>query len=223
MAPRALVTAPLRGDGFDKLQGLLDVVYDPWIDQVPLRIYNAEQLAARLRDERAEILVCETDQVKGPVLELGLRAVASTRGDPNNVDVAAATAARIPVINTPGRNADAVAEMAIALLFAAVRRVVPADADVREGEVYRDGTIPYQRHRAWELNGRTAGLVGLGAVGRALRWRLEGLGMNVIAFDPYNPEAKHSLDELLPEADVVSMHAPVTPETTGMIGVDEFA
>src|SRR3954469_11551595 len=178
--PVALVTAPLRGEGFDKLQKLTEVIYDPWIEQIPLRIYNGEQLAARLQEEGATVLVCESDQVKGPVLELPLQVVASTRGDPNNVDIAGATAAGIPVINTPGRNADAVAEMAIALLFAAVRRVVPADADVREGEVYRDGTIPYQRHRAWELAGRTVGLVALGAVAQALKWRLEGLGMNVI-------------------------------------------
>jgi D-3-phosphoglycerate dehydrogenase len=169
------------------------------------------------------VLVVESDSVKGPVFDQALRVVASTRGDPNNVDLAAATAAGVPVINTPGRNADAVAEMAVAVLFALNRGVVPADADVRAGQVYRDGTIPYQRFRAWELNGRTAGLVGLGAVGRALRWRLEGLGMEVVAYDPYNPEAKHSLDEVLSQADAVSMHAPVTDETTGMIGAAEFA
>ena len=72
-----------------------------------------------------------------------------------------------------------------------------ADADVRRGEIYKDGTIPYQRFRAWELAGRTAGLVGLGAVGRALRWRLRGLGLEVIAYDPYADEPTVSLDELL--------------------------
>jgi D-3-phosphoglycerate dehydrogenase len=94
---------------------------------------------------------------------------------------------------------------------------------VRAGEVFRDGTIPYQRFRAWELAGRTAGIVGLGAVGRAAKWRLEGLGMTVIAYDPYAPDATHSLDDLLAEADVVSLHAAVTPETAGMIGADQFA
>ena len=88
----------------------------------------------------------------------------------------------------------------------------------RAGQAFRDGTIPYQRFRAWELAGQTAGLVGLGAVARALKWRLEGLGLNVIAHDPYNDDARHSLDELLAEADVVSLHAPVTDETVGMIG-----
>ena len=221
--PRALVTAPLRGEGFDKLQRLADVVYDPWIDQSPLRIYTPDQLADRARSEAADVLVVESDSVSGPVFELPLRAVVSTRGDPNNVDIPGATKAGIAVLHTPGRNADAVAEMTLALLFAATRHVVSADADVRAGTVYRDGTIPYQRFRGWEVAGRTAGLVGLGAVGRALRWRLSGLGVSVIAHDPYNDEARHSLDELLAGADIVSMHAPVADDTVGMIGVEQFA
>jgi D-3-phosphoglycerate dehydrogenase len=113
--------------------------------------------------------------------------------------------------------------MAIALLFAATRHVLTADADVRAGEVFTDGTIPYQRFRAWEIAGQTAGLIGLGAVARALKWRLEGLGMTVIAYDPYNDEARHSLEQLLADADVVSLHAPVTDDTAGMIGAEQFA
>ena len=220
---RALVTAPLRGDGFAKLRELADVVYDPWIDQRPLRIYSPEQLAERASAENADVLVVESDSVSGPVFELPLRAVAATRGDPNNVDIDAATRAGIPVLHTPARNADAVAEMAIALLFAATRHVLPADADVRADQVFRDGTIPYQRFRSWEVAGRTAGLVGLGAVARALRWRLTGLGVNVIAYDPYHDEAQHGLEELLAEADIVSLHAPVTDDTVGMIGAGQFA
>jgi D-3-phosphoglycerate dehydrogenase len=221
--PTALVTAPFRGEGLDKLERLADVVYDPWIEQQPLRIYKSEQLAERIRSEGANVVIVESDSVKGPVLDLPLVAVGSCRGDPNNVDVAAATARGIPVLRAPGRNADAVAELTVALLFAVNRGVVRADRDVREGEIYRDGTIPYQRFRAWQLAGRTAGLVGLGAVGRATRWRLEGLGMRVIAHDPYSDEATHTLDDLLVEADVVSMHAMVTPETQGMIGAEQFA
>jgi D-3-phosphoglycerate dehydrogenase / 2-oxoglutarate reductase len=220
--PRALVTAPLRGPGFAKLRELTDVVYDPWIDQSPLRIYSAEQLAERISAEAADIIVVESDSVRGPVFDLGLRAIASTRGDPNNVDIGAATAAGIPVLNTPGRNADAVAEMAVALLLAASRHLVAADADVRSGNMFRDGSIPYQRFRGAEIAGRTAGLVGLGAVGRALRWRLTGLGLRVIAYDPYHDEAQHSLDDLLGEADIVSLHAPVTEDTAGMIGAKQF-
>lgn len=217
------MTAPLRGPGFDKLSRLVDVVYDPWIEQRPLRIYTAERLAERVAAERADLLVVESDSVTGPVFDRPLAAIASTRGDPNNVDVVGATAAGVPVLNTPARNADAVAELTIALLFAATRHVLTGDADVRAGEVFRDGTIPYQRFRAWEIAGRTAGLIGLGAVARALRWRLRGLGVEVIAHDPYNDEARHSLADLLAQADIVSLHAPVTDDTIGMIGAEQFA
>lgn len=221
--PKALVTAPVRGPGLELLRELADLVVDPWIEHNPIRIYNAEQLAERAKAEGASILVVEADVCAGPVFELPLVAVASCRGDPTNVDVAAATSAGVPVLRAPARNADAVAELAVALLFSVTRGTVRAEADVRSGQIYRDGTIPYQRFRGWQIAGRTAGLVGLGAVGRALRWRLEGLGMRVVAYDPYAQDATCSLDQLLEISDVVSLHAPVTPETTGMIGREQFA
>jgi D-3-phosphoglycerate dehydrogenase len=224
MADRVILsTAPLRGPGLDALGQLGEVVLDPWIDQRPLRLYSAEQLAARATEVGATVLICEADRCAGPVLDLPLEAIGATRGDPTNVDVPAATAAGIPVLRAPGRNADAVAELTVGLLLAATRGLVTADRDVRAGEVYRDGTIPYQRFRAWQLAGRTAGLVGLGAVGRATRWRLEGLGMRVIATDPYAGDATHDLDDLLAEADVVSMHAAVTPDTVGLMSDKRFA
>jgi D-3-phosphoglycerate dehydrogenase len=221
--PVALVTAPVGGPGVERLAEVADLVIDPWIDHRPLRIYNEEQLAQRIDAEGATILICEADTVKGPVLDRPLLAIGSARGDPTNVDIAQATARRIPVLHAPGRNADAVAELTVALLLAVTRRLIPADRDVRDGEVYRDGTIPYQRFRAHQIAGRTAGLVGLGAVGRATRWRLEGLGMRVIAADPYAADATHSLEDLLAEADVVSMHAKVTPETLEMIDAKAIA
>jgi D-3-phosphoglycerate dehydrogenase len=221
--PIALVTAPVRGPGLDRLRELADLVLDPWIDQTPLRLYNAEQLAERITAEGATIVICEADKCDGPVLDLPLVAIGSTRGDPTNVDVAGATAKGIPVLRAPGRNADAVAEMTVALLFAVNRHLLAADRDVREGEIYRDGTIPYQRFRAWQLAGRTAGLVGLGAVGRAAKWRLEGLGMKVVAYDPYAEDASDDLDAILAQADVLSMHAAVTPDTIGLIGEKQLA
>ena len=220
---RALVLAPFRGEGLETLETLADVTLDPWIDHRPIRIYDAERLAARIDVEGADILIVEPDEVSGPVFDLPLRAIGVTRGDPKNVDVDGATANGIPVLRAPGRNRDAVAELAVGLLFAVTRHVLPADADVRSGRTYEGGTVPYQRYRAWELHGRTLGIVGLGAVGRAAKWRFEGLGMRVIAHDPYADDAAHTLPELLAESDVVSMHAPVTAETEGMMGADQFA
>ena len=221
--PKALVTAAVSGPGLDLLHQLADLVLDSWLDQPSLRIYNAAQLAERAAAEGASIVIVESDSCGADLYEQPMIAVCSCRGDPTNVDVAAATAAGVPVLRAPGRNADAVAELAVALLFAATRGVVPADRDVRDGEIYRDGKIPYQRYRAWELAGRTVGLVGLGAVGRALRWRLRGLGMDVLAYDPYAADATSTFDELLARSDVISIHAPVTEETTGLIDADAFA
>ncbi|MSO38465.1 MAG: 3-phosphoglycerate dehydrogenase [Acidimicrobiia bacterium] len=223
--PRALVTAAFRGEGLETLQSLCsEVIVDPWVDQRPLRLYNSKQLAERIEAEGATLLIVEADSVKGAVLELPLIAIGSCRGDPKNVDITAATAKGIPVLRAPGRNADAVAEITVGMLLAVTRGIVAADRDVRAGHIYRDDTIPYQRFSAWEIAGRTAGLVGLGAVGTALRWRLEGLGMRVISYDPYSLEATHdSLDALLEESDVISMHAAVTSETEGMISAKQFA
>ncbi|MEM7141381.1 MAG: NAD(P)-dependent oxidoreductase [Actinomycetota bacterium] len=220
--PVALVTAPLRGPALDELREIADVEFDPWIEYRPIKLHGPDDLAERLRELGASIVICEADFCSGAVMDLPLTVIGSTRGDPTNVDVDAATAAGIPVIHTPGRNADAVAEMTVALLMALTRHVVPGHRDMLEGTVHGE-SLPYQRYRAWQVAGQTAGLVGLGAVGRATKWRLEGLGMRVIAADPFADDATHELDDLLAEADVVSMHAAVTPDTFGMMNASKFA
>src|SRR4051812_29694615 len=225
--PVALVTAPFRGPGLELLRQHCEVVLDPWIDHNPMRIWDGPKLAEKIDELGATVLVCEADFVHGEALERPLKVIGSTRGDPTNVDIPAATAAGIPVLRAPGRNADGVAEMTIALMFAVNRHLLGGDRDVRSGQVFRDGTIPYQRYRAWQLAGRTAGIIGLGAVGRATKWRFEGLGLRVLSFDPYNPEATHhtpaELQEMLAQCDVVSMHAMVTPETERLMGAAQFA
>jgi D-3-phosphoglycerate dehydrogenase / 2-oxoglutarate reductase len=222
-AHRAFVTAPMRGPGLHKLNALAGVVHEPWTDQRPLKLYDGPGLAERLVAERADIAVVEADLVSGPVFELPLIAVAATRGDPNNVDVEAATAAGVPVLHTPGRNADAVAELALGLLISVARRVLPADRDVRALEVFRDGTIPYQRFRGWELAGRRAAIIGFGAVGRALQWRLNALRMSVSVYDPFVEGAGKDLEAAVRDADVVSLHASLTPGTAGMFAEEQFS
>ena len=218
------MTAAVSGPGLDLLHQLADLVLDSWLDQPTLRIYNATQLAERVAAEGASIVIVESDVCGAELYEQPIIAVCSCRGDPTNVDVPAATAAGVPVLRAPGRNADAVAELAVALLFAATRGVVPADRDVREGEIYRDGKIPYQRYRAWELAGKTVGLVGLGC-GRACAcagacaasaWR-----SSPTTPTPPTPPARWT--SLFARSDVISIHAPVTEETTGMIDADAFA
>jgi D-3-phosphoglycerate dehydrogenase len=223
---RIFATAPLRGPGLAELESLGTVFQEPWITGPtdPIRLLDADALAARMVELGANVVICEADSVKGPVLDLPLLAVGSTRGDPTNVDVAGATAKGIPVLRAPGRNADAVAELAVGLLLACTRGVAAGDADVRSGNVFAGGTIPGQRYRGWQIAGRTIGIVGYGAVGRAAHWRFEGMGMEVLSYDPYAVDATHhDLDAMLALCDVVSMHAAVTPETLGLMSAERFA
>ncbi|HEY9523887.1 MAG TPA: NAD(P)-dependent oxidoreductase, partial [Thermopolyspora sp.] len=175
-------------------------------------VMAATELAARLVRERARILVTEADEVSGPVIDLPLLAIGCARAYPVNVDIAAATSRGVPVLCAPGYDADAVAELTLALLLAVTRRVAAADRAVRAGRV------PCEPHRTWEIAGRTFGMVGLGAAGRAVAWRMAGLGMRVIAHDPRVPEARHSLETVLAESDVISLH----PSGPLRLGLKEF-
>ena len=170
-----------------------------------MRLYNAEQLAARIEAEGADLLVVESDSVSGPVLDLPLLAIGSCRGDPTNVDVPAATAAGIPVLRAPGRNADAVAELAVALLFAVTRWIVPADRDVRDRRARTAAArSPTSATAPGRTRARPRASSGWAPSGVPVKWRFEGLGMRVIAHDPYAEDATHSLDDLLAESDIVT-------------------
>jgi D-3-phosphoglycerate dehydrogenase len=224
-------TAPLAGPGLDVIRSLGDLELDPWDEQVPIRMLAGPDLLARL--DGVEVLIVEADPVFGDVMDGAdaLRIICICRGDPVNVDVEAATKHGIPVIRAPGRNADAVAELTIGLIFAVVRGIAASDADIRAGNWVIDERIPQQRYRSREVAGMTVGLVGCGAVGQATARRLVGLGATVIGFDPYaDAEQLRSigvelveLNDLLERSDMVSIHAAVTPETRGMLGPDEFA
>ncbi len=228
---RAYSTAELSGEGLEELGSLVDLVLDPWVAYVPPRFLSPEELVAKLSEVGAEIFIVEADYVPAKVFhEVSLRAVVVCRGDPWNVDVAAATAAGVPVVRTPARNAQAVAELALAMALALMRGLIRADSDVRAGRWVVEGRIAYQRLRGVELAGKTVGVVGLGAVGRAFARICSALGCRVLAHDPYAPAEAFTasgavpagLDELLASSDLVSLHAALTPETTRMIGAREL-
>ena len=136
----------------------------------------------------------------------------------NTIDLDAARARGIAVCNLPGSNARAVAEMALLLMLATLRRLPQFDAGLRAG---RWGAAPAVQDRLGELGGRTIGLVGFGAVPAILAPVLAALGCRVL-YTARTPRAVpyefHDLDTLLAESDVVSLHVPQTPETAGMIG-----
>ncbi|MGH8807427.1 MAG: hydroxyacid dehydrogenase [Noviherbaspirillum sp.] len=142
----------------------------------------------------------------------------------SNIDVEAATQRRIPVYVTPGTNAQSVAEMTLGLMFAAARRIAWMDGELRRGNWSRaqDGL---------QLGGRTLGLAGFGQIGQRVAAVCLALGMRVIAFDPAltgrspvdSVEIASSLEELLAQSDVLSLHVPLTPATRRMIGAPQLA
>lgn len=149
----------------------------------------------------------------------------------DHVDVAAATAAGIPVatIASSGAEAHTVAEMTILLAGAASRRMLDGDRALRAGEW---GTLSMLQRGIFELAGKTIGLVGLGRIGREVAKRARAFDMRVLYFDVVRPSAEEEsaagveyrgLEELLGESDIVSLHAPLTPKTRGLINEQTLA
>jgi len=154
-----------------------------------------------------------------------LRVIARTGIGYDLVDVAEATRRGIAVCNTPDAPTISTAEHAAALMLMVAKNVKRAESELRQGI---GGT--YARHNAIELDGKVLGLVGFGRIARRVARICEGLGMRVTAYDPYLAEAAFppevaraaSLEQLLGDADVVSVHVPLTDDTRGMFGLDEF-
>jgi D-3-phosphoglycerate dehydrogenase len=229
---RALITASFDEAAKARLARRMDVVHEDW--KVRQSIYfDGNEFAARIRGVGADVLIVEADLVREEVLEAcALRMIGCCRGDPINVDLDLATRKGIPVFHTPGRNADAVADLTVAFLLALARHLV-AIQDTYRGTGGAVGSAAdflklYTRFTGVELGGRTIGLVGLGAVGREVAARLVPFKARIVAYDPYVREAPPgvelvALDDLLRTADFVSLHAPVTDETRNLVSRERLA
>src|ERR1044071_369311 len=148
-----------------------------------------------------------------------LRAIARVGVGTDSIDLQAATDAGVVVTTTPGANRETTADHALALILAALRRVVEHDASVRRGEWRRGGDLT-----PWELHQTTVGLVGFGEIGRAVARRLRGFDVELLVCDPVARPGRGlervELRELLRRADVVSLHVPLTDATAGLIGAE---
>ena len=188
---------------------------------------SADEVVALTGD--AEMLVTHLAPLSAGIMDRlpKLKFVAVSRGGPVNIDMKAARERGIVVVNTPGRNASAVAEFTIGAILAETRNITQGHDALRRGE-YR-GDLYRADITGRELSEMTVGLIGYGEVGRRVVKFLKAFGCRILVCDPYvqlsaddlnDGVIQCSLDRLLAESDVVSLHPRVTPETTRMINAE---
>jgi len=191
--------------------GNYTVVQDESTDLATLAAQNADTYALFVRSEKVTSDIIDAI----PSLKVIIRAGAGY----NTIDTKYARQRKIDVMNTPGANANAVAEEVIALMLADARHLIPADTSTRAGKWEK------KKFMGKEVAGKTIGIVGLGAIGRLVAKRLDGFDVDILAFDPVLSEEAASrigvklvtLTELFEESDYVSLHIPENEHTKGLI------
>jgi D-3-phosphoglycerate dehydrogenase / 2-oxoglutarate reductase len=218
MTPVVLIAEELAPSALDVLASDFDVRTVDGTDRAALLTELAEAHA---------LIVRSATQVDAEAVAAAprLRVVARAGVGLDNVDVAAATARGVMVVNAPTSNIVSAAEQAIALLLSIARNTSSASAALKQGEWKRS------KYTGVEIQGKTVGVVGLGRIGVLFAQRMAAFGTRLIAYDPYIQPARAAqlgvrlvgLDELLRESDFISVHLPRTPETFGLIGEKELA
>ncbi len=209
---RCFVTRALPGSALERLGAEHEVAV--WEERLPP---SPEQLRSRVRG--VEGLLCLlTDRIDRELIEEAseLRVISNCAVGSDNVDLEATRERGLPVGVTPDVLTEATADLAFALILAAARRLVEADAEVRAGDWL---TWEPARLLGQDVHGATLGIVGLGRIGRSVARRATGFEMELLH------TARGSgvdLDELLEASDFVSIHAPLTPQTQGLIGEREL-
>ena len=204
------------------------VLHCPELDVVDCRGKTVDDPGFIENLQQAEIIVSGNDlHLTETLLSRlpALRLVAKLGVGLDMIDLQAATRHGVMVCNTPGANDVAVAEHTFALLSGLLRQIPRCDGGMRSGQWEQGGFL------GREMNGRTFGIVGMGAIGRCVAGIAQGFGGRVIGFDPFWPEAfatehgieRRELDGLLQEADFLCIHCPLTPQTENLIGERELA
>ncbi len=223
---RVLVTEPQPGKGIDLLKARYDVTVGERGE------YDSEERLGEVIGSYHALLSCLSTPVTSDVLRAGkkLRIVSNYAVGYNNIDIETARELGILVSNTPEVLTEATADCAFALLLSVARRIREAEDRLRAGEF--DGWHPFG-FLGTELSGKTAGIYGMGRIGRAFARRAHGFGMKILynnleRLKPEDEKKYHarwvdSLDELVRESDVLSLHCPLTPETRHAINKERMA
>lgn len=215
-----LVADKLEKSALDGMTALgCQVISDPDL--------QGDTLSAKLAETNAEVLIVRSTKVTADNINAatGLKLIIRAGAGYNTIDVDAATAKEIYVTNCPGKNAQAVSELAFALMLALDRNIAANQAEFDKG-IWNKKRFS----KGKGFYGRTIGLVGLGNIGKDMVLKAKAFGMNVLAFSQHTSDeeaaslgiTKVSLDELAAKSDVISVHCSLRPETKGLLGADFF-
>ena len=217
---KVLVTEPLAEEGLERLRAEPSIELQVQIEPKP------EQLLSLLADVDGLIVRSKT-KVTAEVLAQAkkLRIVGRAGTGVDNIDLAAATAKGVVVVNTPGGNAVSVAELAIGLILSCARNIALTDRKLK------GGIWAKKEAKGNELNGKTLGIIGLGRIGREVAMRARAFGMQIVGFDPFVAESDLgeqgirlvALDLLLEKSHVISVHVPLTEKTKNILGAPQIA
>ncbi|HYW78659.1 MAG TPA: phosphoglycerate dehydrogenase [Thermoguttaceae bacterium] len=221
--PKVLITSTSFGKKIKTpLETLQSKGYDLKLNDLG-RPLTPEELVERLAD--CDGCIAGLDYFTADVIKAApkLRIIARYGAGVDRVDLQAAAAAGVVVTNTPVANSDSVADLAVGLMLAVARKIPAAHQSVCQGQ--------WQNMYGVSLAEKTVGLIGFGRIGSRVARRVQGFGCRVIIYDPYlDPSTANqagaelvSLDELFAEADFLSLHLPVTDQTRGFLGAEQFA
>ena len=228
---RIYVDADLSGESIKLLEEFGGVTFRNYRDGEML---EGDEMIETLKDY--DVFITEVDIVDARIIKAlpNLRMIGVCRGNPTNIDIDACSAAGIPVVYTPGRNSDAVADLTLAMILNIIRMVPQAAGFLKEeggeaGDMGRMGAA-YFRYQGMELWNKTVGIIGGGAIGKKVAKRLSGFDADILVYDPYLSREdailmgaeKVEFDYLLKNSDIITLHAPVTESTKNMINADAF-
>ncbi|MFW9826964.1 MAG: NAD(P)-dependent oxidoreductase [Candidatus Thorarchaeota archaeon] len=229
---KALITAKLTEECLNELKKSMDITYEPW-RETGIIYFDVKELAEKLTGY--DIFITEADDLKKNEIfeQTNLKIIASCRGDPYNVNLVAASKNKIPVLYTPLRNVDAVAEFTLCLMLMLARKLHIVDRTIHSNDFeiieFEDYIGYLNEFQGVELKGKTIGIVGLGQIGRRVADRLKPFLVDFLIYDPYVNEEiikeygkKVEIDELMKKSDFITIHAIGTDENENLINKERI-
>ena len=216
---QVLVTDFIGLEGIERLRSYSGVQVVQRSNLTPVELYRELEACTGLVVRSRTLVTRSLIESAGKLQVIGRAGIGV-----DNIDVAAATENGVLVMNTPGANSQATAELTVGLMFALARHISSADSSVKAGGWERS------KFRGTELFGKTLGIIGIGNVGKIVAHSVAGLGMDIVAYDPYIETDSVteqgisivSLNSLISRSDYITVHTPLSSSTRGLIGIKEI-